>query len=480
MFVGSNSPSFYRMVVVAISIGFIINTLAHYISTTVLLRMSDKKRNISKFVIGLIVLFSFAPSIKVDLIYSFVNSLEARIFWFYLLQLLPLYIVLYLLTYSFIGIDTFSISAHYGAKDWRVAYHIFRKATAGYFIFLAFMFVYVLFDDAKSRIDSSLFKFADIQTKNPSLTQTNPKGDLISHTSPILLFIIFIILIYFLFRKHLARRLTINRINSTNVISFTLDESHLVGYSKWDADSLIKKFVIYSPYVILGIIILFYSSKYLFEFDPFTKLGFIWSRSFTYSVVLCSLVALLCFIALYNRVLNYILFFAFLSLGLLPQSIIGYSMSQLFPQAGDSVLNFRLFFGYFLSFGIFPFYFYSTYFKENAAGFAYSDVVAGFSKKVAHIYLIAKEPFKLSLGLVLLLTINDSMIIYSISYPSAHNKSFAYTLYNLQTNASNTNSPEFINNVTWLISINLIVVTLLPRLFELRKLAKKFVAGSLH
>jgi hypothetical protein len=433
------SISFIYMLLVGIVLGGVINILSFSISLSFIKQISRNKSLIFIFAVGLFLLFSLSPVLKVLVLKKiFISS-----FWLtigtYFIHLLPLYTLIYLFSFSFIDTQIFSYSKCQNVGYWTLFNHFFKKMLRSVLIFWNFAAIFILFDTSKDLIDSSLFSFQELHTVTTIyVIQLN---HIVIDLIKMILIILFLIpsVLFSIFIKSNTKLSSDISNLSVFIPSFSLVKRR---------NKRGKKINIHKSFIngyILGVIPIFLYIVFTLFFINITKLN--WGLLIK-TFLSCSFISLvtvyfflgLCF-ALNKRkktrlLISYVLFI----IALLPGEIIG-SFVNLIGFTNEwnikliPLVEFQSIIGFVFFYGIFPFFFINLSLLESEDTLRIGqNYKMGLFKQINLLFRVNYKGIILSLIFFAILICNDSIITSSLIISDMESRSIAFKISNLIRN----------------------------------------------
>ncbi|MFA8451889.1 MAG: hypothetical protein ACEPOW_14435 [Bacteroidales bacterium] len=433
------SSSFLNMLAISIVLGGMINVISYSFSLLFIKQISRSKSFIFVFAVGLFLLFSLSPVLKVLVLKKIFTNNIVLTAGVYVIHLLPLYTLIYLFSFSFIDTNFFSYAKCQKVKYWYLFQHFRKKMMRSLLIFWNFATIFILFDNSKDLVNSSLFSFQELH---------NVTASYILELSPVIIDLIKIIPIVLLLIPSFIVSLFIK-----SNIQFSSDISNLSVFiptfyfpkrkNKGSKRKLIRN-QFENGYVLGGIPILLYITFTLFFID-LSKIDWV----FLFKTFLsCSFISIItvyiflgvCFILNKRKKTRLVISYVLFIFALLPGEIIG-AFVNLIGLTNEwniklvPLVEIQSIIGFILFYGIFPFFFINLSLLESE-----DTLRVGQNYKLSilkQINLLLKVNYKgiiLSLLFFAILICNDSIITSSIDVSDMENRSIAFKISSLIRN----------------------------------------------
>jgi len=439
--------SFSHVLIFSLIIGLLIILTAFPFSLYAIKKLEG--RRLILFALGLFLLFSFSPVLKVLVVRNLFEMLPPylKLVILYTIHLLPLYSLIFLFMFSFISKEIFNFTTCHNIKFLLLLKHFIKKMWMTIFTFWNFAIVYIIFDTSKRLIDSSLFSFKTIQDAIPSNIFPDIPPFCLDLINVIPIVILLLPAIFFLYKSPpiIFGNTEINQSIFNPSLKFL--SQALTNAKKININVFMIVFLPIAIYIVLIFFTFDLKSLELF------KIGGVVLSCMIVSVVIIylSLFAFYSFVKKFMRKFCIPLLFIF---ALIPGEIIGYLINYV----GISP-DMKMSLGFFLFYGVFPLFFLnmSTLQSDDAVSLSKNYRIRG-ARKVRVIQMLNSSGIILSIMFFAILTCNDSSITSSLVIPNMSEKSIAFAL----SDAMKSNFQNIGTLPTQLILTNLSLIVLTP------------------
>lgn len=476
LFWGSLSIPFYRMSLYSAILSLCLNALSFVVALYVISNISRNLIKISTFLIGLILVCSFSPLLKVLVLKEFFSNVKyLNLVLLYFFHLSALYILIYAFFFSLVSANTFSLISSYKIPFTVTLKYFFKKAKWIFVVFVSFSFTFILFDTSKSLIDNSLFSINILDQRYPSYLFS--RFSFYIYTVPVLVTLFPAISVFVVQRERLYGRLIVEHPTSMLTPNISIDVfgyiKKLILQAKRFAKSYPKETILMiSPWLV-----------YLLLIAGFVKLFFpilgslpildkaylsLFVKTISGAIIISFCVCLFFLFLAFVKSIKFVLLSTLFIVCLLPLAIVGYFVSHLpaieLSKSFLTIFEFRLIVGLTLSFGVFPFFFLTLAINEQERLITLLRVYkTPFLKRAEAIWEVLKPSFYIGLVVYAILLINDAIILEAIPITDKFERSFAYLLYErMSRSTQGINNNEMFYNAFYLVLCNMVLLLAAP------------------
>lgn len=404
----------------------------------------------------------------------------------YFIHLVPLYTLIYYFIVTHINVSLVNLGMSYKRHSWLLFRKFLNKIHITVIIFILFSSIFILLDDTKLKFGNFHFSFGALSSRIEPVHLNSETSSLFSLFITLIIPVLFLLLPIFvlglLFRNNLLKVFVLNIKSPIDMQAFTKDilTSFRNKFNLRNYKLIWSIFVSYIPLIfysffLLGLLSIFLvplvkGSMALGYLDLNLWVEFILILIKAYPIALAIFVLTLLIYSIKSiRTAASIVLLCF---ALLPTSIIGYTIAFIFPSWHIFNIGIREVICYFLSFGIFSFYFITiseqSWLEEKKLISSYklntpnqTDI---FTSQIRH-------PLNLSVIVISVLILNDFDIINSVGATSGEIQSYAHKLALAYKNTAKETIDNFafIINAFLLAFANVIYIVLAPYVYGVNK-----------